>query len=86
MEAKEKSAEKSAEKSLKKLSSHEDLPHAPLDFGKGPWIDSPNQAYGEGKKHQALLAGVSSMVHRLTDVEEAEVTLVVLAEDETTNY
>ena len=38
------------------------------------------------KRHQALLAGLSNMAHGLTDLEKTEVTLVVLAEDEPTNY
>ena len=26
--------------------THEEPPHAPLDFEKGPWLNSANQAYG----------------------------------------
>ena len=66
--------------------THEEPPHAPLDFERGPWLDPANQAYGRGKRHQALLAGISNIAHGLTDLEETETTLVVLAEDEPINY
>ena len=66
--------------------SQQDPPHAPLNFKRGPWLDPANQAYRQEKRHQALLAGVSAMAHRLTDLKETEVALVILAEDEPTNY
>ena len=38
--------EKSVENSEETDNSHEDPPHAPLDFERGPWLDPANQAYG----------------------------------------
>ena len=66
--------------------TYEEPPHAPLDFERGPWLNPANQAYGQGKRHQALLAGISNMAQGRTDIEETEVALVVLAEDKPTNY
>ena len=66
--------------------THEEPPHAPLNFERGPWLDPANQVYGRGKRHQALLASISNIAHGLTDLEETKTALVVLAEDEPTNY
>ena len=64
--------------------SEEDI--SPRYFSRGPWMDLSNMEYGRGKRNTALLAEVISVTEDLRSLENTEMAMVVLSEDDPTNY